>query len=536
MNEQLNLARKWRPKKFDDIVGQDLIVNLLKNSLYRNLIFPVYLFSGPKGSGKTSTARLFASALNCLQLKSFIENPKSISLPCLICISCTSMLKSAHPDFIEIDAASNTGVENIRQIIENASFSPVLSNKKIYLIDEAHMLSKSAFNAFLKILEEPPKSAIFMLATTDILKIIPTIKSRCFQLFFDPINQVKIANQLELICAQENINCSKEAFSLIASYSEGSLRDALNILEKLRLNNLDKIIDKESVFESLGFVNSEKLIELLNIILDQNLSNLINFLKLINFSNYNVLNTWKGFVDLVYKLFLIKNNVNIDLNLDKELINNILNKTSAVKLLEILEICNFYEFNIVKSSMPQLNLELMFIKLLNKDEKKSFIKAEHLAIDNLNKKLINQDLESNNFNNKILNFLKAIDNLNDPLLSSIFGQSKIDFNENLSQLNLIFLKDFIFFQEFIEEKKSLWMAIVNKFFGLNTIVNISFSDSQKYIKENAVSNNIFNNTKETNLIKNSTIKSRVDIDIADHEKWPIVNKILKIFPGKINWQ
>lgn len=182
-NHNLNLTRKWRSKQFDQVVGQDLSVKILKNSLYKGYLFPVYLFSGQHGCGKTSVARIFASAINCELLSTFQKDPQSTKIPCLICASCKAMGGNNHPDFFEIDAASHTGVDNIRMIIDSSSLLPLMGKTKIYLIDEAHMLSKAAFNAFLKILEEPPASVVFILATTDIDKIIDTVKSRCFQLF-----------------------------------------------------------------------------------------------------------------------------------------------------------------------------------------------------------------------------------------------------------------------------------------------------------------------------------------------------------------
>ncbi len=183
------------------LLGNHWLCRLVKNSLYRNLIFPVYLLSGTRGCGKTSVARIFAAALNCEALEQFQKNPQNQQLPCLTCASCLAMQAINHPDFIEIDAASHTGVDNVRAIIDAASFVPVLGKKKIYLIDEAHMLSKAAFNAFLKILEEPPISVVFMLATTDPHKIIETVTSRCFQLFFEPIELHAVADHLAHICA-----------------------------------------------------------------------------------------------------------------------------------------------------------------------------------------------------------------------------------------------------------------------------------------------------------------------------------------------
>ena len=167
----LNLTRLWRSRRFEEIIGQPLIVRMLKNSLYRDLFFPVYLFAGSKGCGKTSTARVFAAGVNCAQLPYFQKNPEN-QVPCLACQSCLAFTAGEHPDFIEIDGASHTSVDNVRSIIEASAFLPVLGRKKIYLIDEAHMLSKAACNAFLKILEEPPHSVMFILATTDAHKII----------------------------------------------------------------------------------------------------------------------------------------------------------------------------------------------------------------------------------------------------------------------------------------------------------------------------------------------------------------------------
>ena len=185
---KLNLTRKWRSQDFESIIGQSLAVKMLKNSLYAGHYFPVYLFAGQRGCGKTTTARVFARAINCQQLSEFQKQPKKISVPCGTCDSCVAMAQGRHQDFIEIDAASHTGVDNMRSIIEAASFLPLMGKKKVYLIDEAHMLSKAAFNALLKILEEPPSSALFILATTDPDKIIETVRSRCFRLFFQPIS------------------------------------------------------------------------------------------------------------------------------------------------------------------------------------------------------------------------------------------------------------------------------------------------------------------------------------------------------------
>lgn len=231
---QLNLARKWRAQGFDQIIGQDLSVKMLKNSLYRGYLFPVYLFWGQRGTGKTSMARVFAAAINCQGLPQFQKEPKNYTVPCMNCPSCLAMKEGKHPDFIEIDAASHTGVDNVRQIIDSAALMPISGQKKIYLIDEAHMLSKAAFNALLKILEEPPVSALFILATTDPQKIIETVRSRCFQICFKQVASPVLVQHLNTICAQESLYADPQALSLIAQESEGSVRDAINMLEQVR--------------------------------------------------------------------------------------------------------------------------------------------------------------------------------------------------------------------------------------------------------------------------------------------------------------
>lgn len=266
----LNLTRKWRAQTFDTLVGQDLVVKILKNSLYIAHYFPVYLFSGQRGCGKTSTARIFAAALNCTQLATFQAKPKETIVPCGSCDSCLAMMQFRHPDFIEIDAASHTGVDNMRTIIDAAYYLPILGRKKIYLIDEAHMLSKAAFNALLKIFEEPPMHAHFILATTDPEKIIETVRSRCFSLFFGAIEHDALANHLKQVCQQEKIEYTDEALVYIARASEGSARDALNMLETIRFSN--PIVTLEAVLRALGHVDDQKLTQLMVPVLSGDMS------------------------------------------------------------------------------------------------------------------------------------------------------------------------------------------------------------------------------------------------------------------------
>ena len=252
----IQLARRWRSKNFDEIVGQELAVRLLKNSLYRQYFLPVYLFSGLRGSGKTSLARIFATAVNCGALDQFSANPKII-MPCGACESCQAAILGKHPDIIELDAASHTGVDNIRTILENASFLPNLGRKRIYIIDEAHMLSRAAFNACLKLFEEPPAHVLFILATTDPEKIIDTITSRSFQVFFDPLTTPQLVGRLEHICKAEGIAYDLAGLIMIAEHAQGSARDALTTLERLLLA-VDGITQK-NVQQTLGVLHPDDI-------------------------------------------------------------------------------------------------------------------------------------------------------------------------------------------------------------------------------------------------------------------------------------
>jgi len=248
------LAKKWRSQTFDDVVGQDLSVKILKNSLYRETLFPVYLFAGQRGCGKTSMARIFASALQCEKYTQFQKDPQTC-MPCATCPACCAVREGSHPDVIEIDAASHTGVENIRQFIDAAMFFPALGKWKVYVIDEAHMLSRAAFNALLKILEEPPRHVIFILATTDYSKIIDTVRSRCFQMFFDPIEQGAVVKRLQQICIVENITYEDSALAIIAQHCEGSLRDAITLLERVSFAYTH--ITAQDVYTTLGIASDE---------------------------------------------------------------------------------------------------------------------------------------------------------------------------------------------------------------------------------------------------------------------------------------
>jgi DNA polymerase III subunit gamma/tau len=256
------LHHKYRPKSFAELVGQEAIATTLTNAIRTAKIAPAYLFTGPRGTGKTSSARILAKSLNCL------KSDKPTAEPCGVCDVCQGITKGYSLDVIEIDAASNTGVDNIRELIEKAQFAPVQCRYKVYVVDECHMLSTQAFNALLKTLEEPPKHVVFVLATTDPQRVLPTIISRCQRFDFRRIELEAMVKHLSAIASKENIHIAPDAVTLIGQIAQGGLRDAESLLDQLALFSGEVTPDR--VWDLVGSVSEQDLLALLNAIAQNN--------------------------------------------------------------------------------------------------------------------------------------------------------------------------------------------------------------------------------------------------------------------------
>ena len=272
-NMSLVLYRKYRPQKFSEFIGQEHIVRTLTNAISGEMISHAYLFAGPRGSGKTTLARLLAKAVNCQNRK------KGESEPCNKCSSCLEIMEGRSMDLMEIDAASHRGIDDARELIDGIRFMPTKSKYKVFIIDESHQLTREAANALLKTLEEPPSHAIFILATTEIHKMIPTIVSRCQRFDFRRLTLPEIMKKLELITEKEKIRIEKPALELIAINSEGSFRDAESLLDQVFTLFGEKEIKVEDIKDLLGLVEIELVSRFCEFLCQKNPFGAINFLN-----------------------------------------------------------------------------------------------------------------------------------------------------------------------------------------------------------------------------------------------------------------
>lgn len=272
------LYRKYRPADFDEVVGQRQVIQTLKNAVLNNRISHAYLFCGPRGTGKTSIAKIFARMLNCTD---------PANAPCGTCSNCRMALSNSHPDIIEIDAASNNGVDEVRNLIERVKYAPMEGRYKVYIIDEVHMMTQGAFNALLKTIEEPPEHVIFIFATTEPNKVLSTIISRCQRFDFTKVSVCDIVSRLKTVCLQEQIDASDEALQLIAELSDGGMRDSLSILDQC-VAYCDNHIELQDVREVYGVVTKKDIGTVLKELHERDIENVIRFLHQIDEDGFDL--------------------------------------------------------------------------------------------------------------------------------------------------------------------------------------------------------------------------------------------------------
>ena len=374
------LYRVYRPKTFEDVVGQEHIVKTLKNQIKNNNIGHAYLFSGTRGTGKTSTAKIFARAVNCL-------NPINEE-PCNECEICIDTLNDNIMDIVEIDAASNNSVDDIRELRESVKYTPSKAKYKVYIIDEVHMLSQGAFNALLKTLEEPPSYVIFILATTEPHKIPATILSRCQRFDFKRVSSKDIADRMSYICEKENIQAEDKALSLIARNSQGALRDALSILDQCMSFGNDKI-EYNDVIELLGTVNIDELFQLSQSIIDEDTKKSLQILNEFIIWGKDIRNLINDLIDHFRNLMVCKVSKDLDeiISLPEQSIERLKEQSKTININDLIRILNILsetQDSMKSSSNTRILAEVTMMKIAQPmfdESKEALIKR----IENLEK-------------------------------------------------------------------------------------------------------------------------------------------------------
>ncbi|GEM_PF-382522 len=532
-NNYLVFTRKWRPRSFEEIIGQDQVVVPLKRSIELNRIMQAYLFSGPKGIGKTTTARVFAKALNC--------EKGPTTKPCNECNICKEITDGSSLDVIEIDGASNRGIDEIRKLREHVAFGTAKGRYKIYIIDEVHMLTKEAFNALLKTLEEPPKHVIFIFATTDPQQLPPTILSRCQQFKFKRLSVNLIFDNLKLIAKSEKIDVDEKALLVISKYADGALRDAQRILDQTITYSKGEKITDEMVRNLLGIIKGDMLRDIILAIIKKDIKLLIENIEKIFEEGYDLKHFLRELIEVFRNILLIKigeKEVTTALQDELSFFKEIAELVDKRQILFYLQ--KFFEMEqlLTKSHIAGLILEIMLIDLILKtEENKDLIEIkEKEKLDNkkkeerneINEEGINQSEEISEDNEK--NFI--VEDIEEDIEVKKLTKEIIDKRwENIIE-RAIALKEENDFIEALKkcklitfENNTLYLLADNSFlYGrllkkIDILQKILLDEFKKDLKINIIEKN--------NYFKKIQIQSEVVIEeVRNH---PVVKKLEEIF-------
>ena len=517
------LYRKYRPKDFDSVVGQKAIVQTLRNSILNNNFSHAYLFFGPRGTGKTTISKIFARAVNCTNSKN--------GNACGKCEICDFSFSDECVDIIEIDAASNNGVDEIRELKNNINLVPAKLKYKVYIIDEVHMLSIGAFNALLKTLEEPPEHVIFILATTDQQKVPDTIVSRCQCFSFNRISNNDIVKRLEYVCESEKLDIDRNVVEKIALLSDGGMRDALGMLDKIT-SFTDEKITIDILNELNGIISDEEIHDFICDVLDGKIDNV-----LLKINDYN--SCGKNIIQIIIQI------INY---LRDYIVNYFLNNNDIEYSIDLLQnfanLLNEKLFDIKRSSIPKIYVEMIILKFINDnvinfstDNKKEIINNNSQADVGKNSNLsVNENNNNNNLNGTDIKENDIIENTNDDFVENVISNNSFNIcnlDEVMSaRINNTFataskellsnemkcfelLKDFSFDQEIGSIVNSLLDSKIRACGKNNFIIS--------YDSEAVVDQNIFN-ISYLNDVYNKITNSNKTIAIITDKKWEELKK------------
>lgn len=479
------LYRKYRPQNFDSLVGQEYTKSLLKNAIKNEHISHAYIFTGPRGTGKTSSAKIFAKALNCL-------NPIDGN-PCNECEMCKSF--GANPDIIEIDAASNNGVDEIREIINNVRLAPSNSKYKVYIVDEFHMLSTSAFNALLLTLEEPPSNVVFILATTDIQSVPITVLSRCQRFDFKPIAVDDIINRLNYVCNEENIDITDAALKEIAYMSNGGMRDALSILDQISSRNTK--IDVDDVTSNFGSISNKKIKEFMDVFTTGDVHGTLELLKEFKNNGIDVRILIEKLIDRIKSILIDIKLDNYNGVLDFDMLYSMVFELNRV-LQEIksnIDPYNFLEIVVLKY-FPGNKISNKDVKVQPEEEKndnalKIEQKTEKIAVEeNISQEIKEKKQIETNNETSIVNEKKAHFNV-DARINNTFVEAQkkyllelkgkwedfVIYESNANKLLLSYIVD----TELVAASNN-YAILVNKINNTNDLINENIESVEKDFK------------------------------------------------------
>jgi DNA polymerase-3 subunit gamma/tau len=521
-NNYTALYRKYRPRTFDDVVGQDVVVKTLKNSIINKKIAHAYLFAGPRGTGKTSVAKILAAAVNC-EGKS--DNG---DIPCMSCDSCLSIKKGNNPDIIEMDAASNRGIDDIRSIIEKVKYRPLQSKYKVYIIDEVHMLTKDSFNALLKTLEEPPEHTIFILATTEPLKILTTIISRCQRYDFSRVDDKDIVSRLEHVIKFENkdnrpIEYEKDALKLIADLSNGGVRDALSILDQCLAYNNDKVLES-SVNDIYGITTKKSKLDLVKKVYNKDVDYVVRKIREYNDSGIDIKKLTEDLVNIYKESFIYTTCNNSDLlNVlsitDAKELTKLYNSEELMKCIEILmEVMPKYDYT--KNVSDYFEVSLLKVMALKNVINKVDLTEEKIIIRNYEEKSETKTEDINEITVLKKEHIKVDEKADILVIENNFVQ-----NENLDREEIEFISD----DNVIEKLESNSIDLSFNFY-LSILVSANKIEKEHDIE--AINTNK-SNSFEVSKMKYSNLLNEIEI-VASAKDVILVEVGLEAVANQIN--